>query len=146
MLVGIKYSFTFATKLFVTFIKYYMKPTDAELEILQILWQNGPSTVRFVHDLITKKREAGYTTTLKIMQIMLEKGLLAREIVDRIHIFTALAEEKSTQTQLLDEFVGQAFRGSKSALVMRLLGDARASSAELDKIKLLIDQLDKNTL
>lgn len=120
-----------------------MKPTDAELEILQILWQNGPSTVRFVHDLITAKREAGYTTTLKIMQIMLEKGLLSRNIVDRIHIFTAIAEEENTQAVLLHDFVGQTFRGSKSALVMRLLGDEETTSDELDKIKALIQQLEK---
>ncbi len=115
-------------------------PTDSELEVLQILWQHGPQTVRFVNDALNKKREVGYTTTLKIMQIMLDKNLVSREITNRSHVFTATAEESSTQTNIMQQFITNTFRGSASSLVMRLLDSDTTSTEELEKIKAFINQ------
>ena len=119
-------------------------PTDSELEILQILWENGPSTVRFVNDKINERREVGYTSTLKTMQLMLDKGMLEREIRDRIHFYIPIMNEESTQTHLLNEFVETTFRGSTSSLFMRMLGSAGQSNRdELQKIKELIAEYEK---
>ncbi len=115
-------------------------PTDSELEVLQILWQHGPQTVRFVNDALNKKREVGYTTTLKIMQIMLDKQLVSRDIINRSHIFTATAEETSTQNNIMQQFISNTFRGSASSLVMRLLDSDTTSAEELEKIKAFINQ------
>jgi predicted transcriptional regulator len=120
-------------------------PTDAELEILQVLWQNGSQTVRFVNDELNKKhpeKEIGYTTTLKFMQLMLDKGILTREIIDRSHIYTPSVPEEQTQSVLVQDFVNAAFRGSASSLVLRALGNGNATKAELDKIKDLIAKLE----
>ncbi len=120
-------------------------PTDAELEILQVLWQNGAQTVRFVNDKLNQqqtKKEIGYTTTLKFMQLMLDKGLLTREIIDRSHIYTTAVPEEQMQTQLVKEFVDAAFRGSASSLVLRALGNGETTSEELAKIKALISQIE----
>ncbi|QKZ11877.1 BlaI/MecI/CopY family transcriptional regulator [Spirosoma sp. KUDC1026] len=119
-----------------------MKPTDSELEILQVLWANGPSTVRQVHDKLSQSREIGYTTALKLMQIMHEKGLLTRDEDNRSHTYTAAVDEEATQQSLLDRFVETAFRGSASKLVMQLLGQHKASKEELDEIKNLLNQID----
>ncbi len=116
-------------------------PTDSELEVLQILWEKGPQTVRFINDELNKKREVGYTTTLKIMQIMLDKGTVTREVHDRAHIYTAAANEASTQTELLKDFVQGTFRGNASSLVMRALGEGNATVEELAEIKALIEKL-----
>ena len=116
-------------------------PTDSELEVLQILWQNGAQTVRFVNDEQNKQREVGYTTTLKIMQIMLDKGMLSREIVERSHIYTAKIGEESTQAELLKDFSKNAFRGDTASLVMRALGEGNATAEELAEIKALIEPL-----
>jgi BlaI family transcriptional regulator, penicillinase repressor len=119
-------------------------PTDSELEILQILWENQPCTVRFVNDKINEKREVGYTSTLKTMQLMLDKNMLTREIKDRIHFYLAAMNEAHTQTGLLNEFVENTFRGSASSLVMRMLGNAENTSPEeLQKIKAIIAELEK---
>jgi BlaI family transcriptional regulator, penicillinase repressor len=118
-------------------------PTDSELEILQILWQQGAQTVRFVNDAQNKQRDVGYTTTLKIMQIMLDKGLLSRDIVERSHIYKAAAQEEATQSQLLRTFMDNAFRGDTSSLVLRALGNGDTSAAELQKIKNLIAAIEK---
>jgi BlaI family transcriptional regulator, penicillinase repressor len=118
-------------------------PTDSELEILQILWQQGAQTVRFVNDEQNKQREVGYTTTLKIMQIMLDKGLLSRDIVERSHIYKAAAQEEATQSQLLRTFMDNAFRGDAASLVLRALGNGDTSVEELQKIKDLIAQIEK---
>jgi BlaI family transcriptional regulator, penicillinase repressor len=117
-------------------------PTDSELEILQILWENGPTTVRFVNDTINQKREVGYTSTLKTMQLMLDKGLLKRDIIDRVHYYISNVSEHTTQKNLLSEFVDATFRGSTSSLVMRMLGDGEASQEELKKIKEFISSLE----
>jgi predicted transcriptional regulator len=118
------------------------KPTDSELEILQVLWQHGPSTVRFVHEELSKAKDAGYTTTLKLMQIMADKGMLEADKSSRSHIFRPLLEEENTQRQLLDRFLDTAFRGSATRLVMQALGNHQASPKELDEIRNLLDKLE----
>ena len=124
--------------------KRFTKPTEAELEILQILWQKGPCSVREVNDLLNETREVGYTTTLKIMQIMLEKGLVDRNDEKRTHIYSAIPEEQDVQSQLLTRFVDATYRGSASRLVMQLLGNHKASQQELEEIKKLIEQLEND--
>ncbi len=113
-----------------------MKPTDAELEILHVLWANGPSTVRQVHEKLSQSRDIGYTTALKLMQIMHEKGFLVRS-----HTYSAIVSEEETQRSLVDRFVETAFRGSASKLVMQVLGQHKASRKELDEIKNLLNQI-----
>ena len=120
------------------------RPTDAELEILQVLWENGPSSVREVNEVLNSKREVGYTTTLKLMQIMLDKGLLERDTASRSHIYAPVALETDIQSQLLNRFLQSTFRGSASKLVMQLLGNHTATSEELEAIKALIDQIEKD--
>lgn len=130
------------------------KPTDAELEILHVLWQNGPSNVRTVNDLLnaerrtsalsTKPRESGYTTTLKLMQIMHEKGLVSRTEEGRTHAYTATVLEGDTQDLLIQQFVDHAFRGNTARLVMQALGNHEASTEELDEIKALIARIESN--
>ncbi len=124
-------------------------PTDSELDILQVLWQSGPQTVRFVNEFLNKKRSAedkeiGYTTTLKFMQIMLDKGLLEREIIERSHIYKPSVSEEQTQSQVLRGVMDAAFRGSATSLVLRALGSGKTTPEELDKIKALIDEIEKN--
>ncbi len=122
-----------------------MKPTDAELEILHMLWANGPSTVRQIHESLSQTRDIGYTTALKLMQIMHEKGLLSRQEDARSHTYTALVSEEDTQRGLVDRFVETAFRGSASKLVMQVLGQHKASREELDEIKNLLNKLDRDS-
>ncbi|RRB07219.1 BlaI/MecI/CopY family transcriptional regulator [Larkinella rosea] len=118
-----------------------MKPTESELEILQVLWANGPSTVRQVNEQLSQAKEVGYTTTLKLMQIMHEKGLLSRTEEGRYHIYQALIGEAETQQHLLDRFVDTAFRGSAMKLVMQALGNSKATPQELAALQRLIDNL-----
>ena len=113
------------------------KPTETELEILQLLWQHGPSTVRFINEQQNLAKPTGYTTTLKIMQIMLEKNLLTRQEAGRQHTYTAAI----TQRQLLNQFLDAAFRGSAGSLVMQALGNHKTSPEELDQIRDLLDKL-----
>ena len=122
--------------------KKQIKPTEGELEILQILWQQGPSSVRAVHEFLSK-RDTGYTTTLKLMQIMLDKGLVKRNAEARSHIYQAVVREADVQGQLLQRFVDSAFRGSASQLVLQALGNHKASSKELKEIKALIQRIEK---
>ena len=119
------------------------KPTESELEILQVLWQYGPSTVRFINDKLSEQREVGYTTTLKLMQIMLEKGILVRNTDSKIHVYRAVVGESDPQQQLLDKFVEAPFRGAAMTMVMQALGNHKTSPAELDEIKALIDKIEK---
>ncbi|ADB41158.1 BlaI/MecI/CopY family transcriptional regulator [Spirosoma linguale] len=121
-----------------------MKPTDSELEILHVLWANGPSTVRQVHEKLSQSRDIGYTTALKLMQIMHEKGFVSREEEGRSHTYTALVSEEDTQRNLVDRFVETAFRGSASKLVMQILGQHKASREELDEIKKLLNDLNRD--
>ncbi|MBI9071555.1 MAG: BlaI/MecI/CopY family transcriptional regulator [Melioribacteraceae bacterium] len=120
-----------------------LKPTDSELEILQVLWKFGPSTVRFVNDKLSVLKEVGYTTTLKLMQIMSEKKLLEREKDGRSHVYKAVIEENSTKNVLLDKVLETAFQGSASGLMMQLLGNKKTSQDELDKIKELIKNFEE---
>lgn len=119
-----------------------INPTDSELEILQVLWQQGPCTVRSVNEILNTRREVGYTTTLKLLQIMHEKGLVSREEEGRTHIYAAHVDEQATRSQLLQEFVDQTFRGSAMEMVMQALGNHDASPAELDEIKALITSIE----
>ena len=119
-----------------------IKPTDAELEVLQVLWEHGPSSVRFVNERLNEEREVGYTTTLKIMQIMVEKGLAKRDTTKRTHIYQANVQETATQNSLLKSFVNNTFRGSALKLIMQALGNHQASQEELDKIKALIKKIE----
>ncbi len=116
------------------------KPTSSELEILSILWKEGSCTVRVISDEINKKRKVVYTTTLKTMQNMYEKGMLERAEQGRGHIYTSKLSENDTQNILLDNFVDTAFGGSAIKLVMRALGRGKASTKELEKIKELINK------
>ena len=118
------------------------KPTEAELEVLQILWKHGPCTVRFVNDQLNEKKTVGYTTTLKIMQIMFEKDLLRRDEKARSHLYRAAAKEKDTQRLLLDRFLETAFGGSAVKLVMQALGNHKASKEEIARIRELLDNLE----
>jgi BlaI family transcriptional regulator, penicillinase repressor len=119
------------------------KPTDAELAILQILWEKGQASVKEVHEILNESRNASkaYTTTLKTLQIMTEKGMVLRDPSGRKHIYRAAIEKKDTQKQLIRDLLISAFRGSTSALVMQALGSADASDEELDQIKALIEQM-----
>lgn len=123
--------------------KHIPKPTEAELEILQILWEHGPSSVRFVNEQLNEQREVGYTTTLKLMQIMVEKGLASRNTERRTHVYRAEAAETDTQQRLLEKFLDTAFRGSAGKLVMQALGQHEASREELEEIKALIEELEQ---
>jgi predicted transcriptional regulator len=120
-----------------------MKPTDSELEILQLLWELGPSTVRAVNERLNERRDVGYTTTLKLLQIMFEKGIVSRKEDGRTHTYTAAITETDTQSVLLQEFVDQTFRGSAMKMVMQALGNHDASTEELDEIKALIAQMEQ---
>jgi BlaI family transcriptional regulator, penicillinase repressor len=116
------------------------KPTDAELGILRVLWSRGPSTVRQVHDALNEVRPTGYTTALKLLQIMADKGLVGRDETDRTHVYSASVGESETQRQLLDDLMTRAFRGSAMTLVMQALSGAKATPEELASIRKLLDE------
>mgnify|MGYP006268158339 CR=1 FL=1 len=122
------------------------KPTEGELEILRVLWREGPATVRQVNEALTQEldRTVGYTTTLKLMQIMHDKGLLSREKDGKTHIYRARISEKAARGQLLDRLMNMAFRGSAAQLVLQALGDHRTSKEELAEIRQLLDQIESN--
>ncbi|MCK5764476.1 MAG: BlaI/MecI/CopY family transcriptional regulator [Bacteroidales bacterium] len=120
------------------------KPTEAELNILTILWEQGPSSVRIVNAELNKMRSVGYTTTLKQLQIMHEKGLVSRVNDGRTHIYTAERGKEETQKQLLDRLLDAAFGGSASKLVMQVLGNHKSSRKELEEIKKLIQKLEED--
>ncbi|WP_019949191.1 BlaI/MecI/CopY family transcriptional regulator [Hymenobacter aerophilus] len=122
--------------------KMIPKPTESELEILQVLWQHGPSTVRFVNDELSQRREVGYTTTLKLLQLMLEKVLVLRDDDARTHVYRAAVREEETQGLLLDKFVDSAFGGSAMKLVMQALGNRRTSREELAQIRRLLNDIE----
>ena len=122
-----------------------IRPTESELEILQLLWKHGPSTVREINDLLNthQDKNTGYTTTLKIMQIMFEKALVTRDDSQRTHVYTAAVREGKIQSALLDRFLNAAYKGSASKLALQLLGNHKTTPDELAAIKALIDQLEK---
>lgn len=119
-----------------------MKPTDSELEILKVLWAKGKATVREVNDILNENREVGYTTTLKMMQLMAQKGLVNRDSSTRTHVYTAAIAQDYVQNDMLDQLLDTAFGGSASKLVMNALGRSNASKQELEEIKALIEKLE----
>jgi len=119
-------------------------PTAAELEILNILWQKEPLSVKEIHVELIKKKEVGYTTALKIMQNMTNKGLLTRTLNGKSHLYSAAVKKDITQISLLNKFIDTAFSGSASNLVMQLLGNSKTSKKELEAIKKIIDEMEKN--
>ena len=122
------------------------KPTESELDILQVLWADGPSTVRSVNERLNAVvvKEIGYTTTLKLMQLMVEKGLLRRDTSSRTHVYASAVEEQSVKRYLLQQFVRKTFRGSAADLVMEALGQHAATDDELAEIKELIEKIEKD--
>src|SRR3954468_6062380 len=115
------------------------RPTDTELAILRILWERGASTVRQVHEALSRERPAAYTTALKMLQIMTDKGLVRRDVSDRTHVYQPRLTEEQTQRQLVRDLVDRAFGGSASKLVMQALSTRRATQEELGEIRKLIE-------
>lgn len=120
-----------------------MEPTKSELEILQVLWEHGPSTVRFVNDKLNEeKRAVQYSSTLKLMQIMAEKGIVIRDESSMKHIYSPAEPEDKTKSALLERFVDSMYRGSASSLVMQLFGNKNTSAEELSEIRDFLKNLD----
>lgn len=118
-----------------------IKPTESELEILQILWSRGLATVREVHEDLGSTKDVGYTTTLKLMQIMHEKGLVKRDDSMRTHVYQAAVNKERTQKHLLGKMIDSLFGGSPTQLVIQALGEHKTSQEELEKIQVLLNQL-----
>jgi predicted transcriptional regulator len=116
------------------------RPTDAELAILRVLWERGAATVRQVHEVLAEARDTGYTTTLKLMQIMAEKGLVTRDESARTHVYAARLTRDETQQQLVSDLLDRAFGGSAAALVLQALSAGETSPEELKQIRELIDR------
>ncbi|HVF56126.1 MAG TPA: BlaI/MecI/CopY family transcriptional regulator [Pyrinomonadaceae bacterium] len=119
------------------------RPTDAELEILRVLWQRGASTVREVFEALSETKTTGYTTVLKMMQIMAEKGLVTRDEKERAHVYNARLREDETQRQLVGDLLARAFGGSAKKLVMQALSSEKASAEELSEIRRMLDELER---
>jgi BlaI family transcriptional regulator, penicillinase repressor len=119
------------------------RPTDAELEILRVLWAKGPSTVREVYEELNKNKVTGYTTVLKLMQIMSEKQLVRRDENQRAHVYQAMLPQKATQGQLVRDLVDRAFSGSAAGLVMQALASEPATPEELRQIRQLLDEYER---
>ncbi len=120
--------------------KKVKKPTEAELEILEILWRRQPASVRQVHEELAGKRATGYTTTLKLMQIMAEKGMVTRDTSRRTHLYTAVLSREEVQDSMLKKLLGGVFRGASGRLAMQLLGHDKPGKEEIQKIKALLEQ------
>nr|WP_067058254.1 BlaI/MecI/CopY family transcriptional regulator [Mucilaginibacter sp. L294] len=120
-----------------------VEPTRSELEILQVLWEIGPATVRAVNDELQKQKEVNYATTLKFMQLMAEKGMLIRDESQMKHIYSVAEEEQKTKSHLLDKFVDSMYKGSASKLVLQLLGNKKSSQQELQEIKDILKKLEE---
>ena len=119
-----------------------VKPTDSELEILAVLWRLKRASVRQIHEMLSATKDTGYTTTLKLLQIMHGKGLVKRDEQNRSHIYTAAITEKDTQKSLLKGFMSTAFGGSAKNLVMQALGQGKPSTEEINEIRAFLDQLE----
>lgn len=119
------------------------KPTDAELEILGVLWELGPSTVRGVHEAIAERREVGYSTVLKFMQIMTEKGLLTRDESVRPQVYQPSKSQRHTQKQMLGDLMERAFGGAPGPLVLQALSSRRPTAEEREQIRSLLDRMEK---
>jgi predicted transcriptional regulator len=122
--------------------KSSVKPTEAELTLLNVLWKMGPATVRQIHDVVSLTQKTGYTTVLKILQIMHEKSLVIRDESNRAHVYAAAYSETQTQSSLIKDLISKAFGGSTSKLVMRAL-DESTSAQEIDDIRQLLNSLEK---
>ena len=120
-----------------------IKPPESELEILQVIWKRGQCTVRDVHEELAKSKDAGYTTTLKLMQIMHDKGLVVRDGSSKVHIYQANVTQENTQQQFLPKFIDTLFSGSSTQLVMQALGNHKPSLQEIDEIQQLLNELKK---
>jgi predicted transcriptional regulator len=118
------------------------RPTDAELAILSVLWERGPCTVREVHEELSRSQDTGYTTVLKLLQIMTDKGLVVRDESQRAHVYSTRYSEQRTQRQLLGDLIDRAFGGSPAKLVMQALSETRATADELSAIRQLLDQIE----
>ena len=119
------------------------RPTDAELAILRVLWERGPSTVREVHDALSRTHDSGYTTILKLLQIMTAKGLVVRDESQRAHVYSARESEQRTQRRLIGDLIERAFGGGSPArLVMQALSGGKASAEELSEIRKMIDEME----
>jgi len=118
------------------------RPTEGELEILRVLWERGPSTVREVHEALGSDRRTGYTTVLKLLQIMAEKGLVQRDESERAHVYETRAPREDTQRQLVGDLLERAFSGSASALVLRALSSKKTSSEEIARIRKVLDEME----
>lgn len=123
----------------------HLKPTDSELEILNILWEKGACTVREVHEVLEKSKDSGYTTTLKLMQIMHDKNLLKRDATNKSHVYTANVSQEKTQGQLVKRMIENVFNGSASQLVMQALGHHKSSNDELQEIKRYLEEIEKRS-
>ena len=119
------------------------RPTDAELAILRVLWRRGPSTVRQVHDVLSAEKPTGYTTVLKFMQIMTEKGLVLRDESRRSHVYRPQRPAEKTQQQLVGDLLDRAFEGSAQRLVMQALNAKKVTPEELAQIRALLDEIDR---
>ena len=124
--------------------KYLNKPTEGELEILQTLWKFGPCTVKQVNEIMNEKKEVGYTTSLKMLQIMLEKGFCVREAEGKLHIYKASIKEQQVKKNYVKDMVDQVFEGSPMEMVVQTLGNYKASTKEINELKKLIKDLESN--
>jgi BlaI family transcriptional regulator, penicillinase repressor len=122
----------------------FQKPTESEMEILQVIWEKNQASVREVHETLLHHKDIGYTTTLKLMQIMHEKGLLARDDSFRTHIYKPALTQEKAQKHLLNRMINTLFSGSPADLVLQVLGNHKTSEAELDKIEALLQQIKNN--
>jgi BlaI family penicillinase repressor len=120
-----------------------IEPTKAELEILQVLWEHGPSTVRFVNDKLNEQRDINYTSTLKLMQIMADKEILKRDESQMKHVYHVVEEEQKTKDHLLNKFIDTMYQGSAGNLVMQLLGNKKTSKEDLKTIKEMLNRLER---
>jgi len=118
------------------------RPTDAELAILRVLWERGPSTVREVHDDLSRAHDTGYTTVLKLLQIMTDKGLVVRDESQRAHVYATRETQQRTQRQLLGDLIDRAFGGSPAKLVMQALSGTKASAEELSAIRQMLEKME----
>ena len=121
------------------------RPTDAELAILRVLWERGPSTVREVHDALNRSHDTGYTTVLKLLQIMTDKGLVVRDESQRAHVYATRQSEQRTQRQLIGDLTDRAFGGSPAKLVMQALSGTKATAEDLAQIRELLERLEGDT-
>ena len=122
----------------------FLKPTESELDILQVLWRNNIATVREVHEELSKSKDVGYTTTLKLMQIMHEKGLVKRDESTRTHVYQSAVNRENTQKHMLNRMIDSLFGGSATQLVLQALGENKATPEELEKIQNLLNNIKRS--